>query len=96
MRFELRGAGARHPRADTPRPTGCGALHLAAHGGGLPAQRDARLDILDLPRALDVDVPGDGTFDVSAPGAVGSLGLAVVRARRGAAGGRGRVRGCGS
>jgi hypothetical protein len=76
VRFELRGEGgatrAQYVASDRLR-----ALHLAAHGGGLPA--NARVDILDVPRRIDVNVPGDGTLDVSAPGAIGSFGLAVVK-----------------
>ncbi len=76
VRFELRGAGAA-TRALYTASDRLRALHLAAHGGGLPG--NVRVDILDVPRRVDVDVPGDGTLDVSAPGAVGSFGLAVVK-----------------
>ena len=66
-------------RADYAASHRLGALHLHARGGPLPAQaRDARLDVVDLPRTLTVSVPGDGTFDARAGGAVGSLGVAVA------------------
>lgn len=67
-------------RADYAASGRLGALHLHARGGPL---RDARLDVLDLPRTLAVSAPGDGTFDARASGPVGSLGVAV--ASRGAA-----------
>jgi hypothetical protein len=78
MRLLVGGGHALHVAYDASARLG--AIHLSAHGGGLPAQaRHVRLDVSDLPRRLRVDQSSAGkVIEATASPSVGSLSVAVA------------------